>query len=89
MAKEQSNEIELSGFLLPPGLNHLAMATASLMPGNSYTNGMSVTGLITRIMLNLQSGIITLHLQTTDKRPIARRVFIFPTGMMCEEKTAE
>ncbi len=82
----KTNEIELAGFVLPPGMSHTAMGTASLMPGNRYSNGMSTSGLITRLVLDLRTGIIAIHLETTDRKPMKRRVFIFPTGMMAEEK---
>jgi hypothetical protein len=87
MAEKNTTEIELAGFVLPPGLNHTAIGTATLMPGNRYANGMSTDGIVTRLLLNPTSGIVTIHLETTDKRPVKQRVFIFPTGMMAEEKS--
>lgn len=85
MAKEQSNEVELAGFSMPMNVR-LPDSASSLMIGNHYNNGMGVGGIVKRITLSTLSGVITLHMETPDKKPIATRLFVFPTGMTAQEK---
>lgn len=84
MPKENENVVELSGFVMPSNTVHTGNASSSLMVGNNYSNGMSVSGVIKRITLELGSGVVSLHLMDEP-----RRVFIQPSGMMLEEKAPE
>lgn len=88
MAKEQSNEIELAGFCMPSD-NRLPNAASSLMPGHHYSNNMSASGIVKRLTLNPSSGVVTVHMETTDQKPLGFRLFVFPTGMTAEEKKPE
>lgn len=88
MAKENDLTIDLTGFVMPPTAVHHATASSSLMVGNNYSNGMATSGAVERMTLDLRTGIIAIHVNTTpgSKEKTMRRVYILATGMMCEEK---
>lgn len=86
MAKEQSNETALSGIIMPSGGYLPGTASSSLMPGNHYSTGMTISGIVKRITMNPTTGVVTFHVAPNQLEPEkTRRVFLWPTGMVSEE----
>lgn len=85
MPKPETSHAEtpIAGIIMPNGHYLPGTAGSSLMVGSSYSNGMSLSGIIERMTLNSQSGVVSVHF--IDQ---ARRAFLFPTGMMAEELEA-
>lgn len=85
MAKAtDTNEVDLAGIVMPAGTPLPGNATSSLMVGNHYSTGMSVSGPVRRITMNQQTGVITLWVEPVGSD--VRRVFLWPTGMLSEAK---
>lgn len=73
----ESTDIEVNGFTLP-GNVRLQMGESSMLVGNSYSNGMTVSGIIERITY-IGNGVMRVAIGD-------RRLLVFSTGMVAEEK---
>jgi purine-cytosine permease-like protein len=76
--KPDPAEIELYGFTLPANVR-LQMGESSMMIGNHYSTGISISGIIERLTY-IGGGCVRVRLKDQ-----ARCLLVFTTGMVAEE----
>jgi len=76
---KETDGIEITGFILPSTVRLTAKAESSMMVGREFATGMTVNGIVSR-MVALPNGAIRVHIETGEL------LLVYPSGMVCEVK---